>query len=123
MFRGQPVGMCGYIDALKWDKLSDAQRDALLKKALAGPVDKVANTIDPVDGRRIDPVSVRDYLIRVHRGYRLGFVTGWTAATWDRLSIAEKDVRLRAVLPSTAGQSPPLRRIERAPLPARYLVY
>ena len=98
-FRGQRVGFCSYVDGLKWDRLSDAQRDASLKKALAGPVNKVANTIDPIDGQRVDPVSVHDDLIRVWRGYRIGLRRTWCLQRWDRLSPAEKDARVRAILP------------------------
>jgi hypothetical protein len=107
MFRGQPVGFCGHVDRQKWDRLSDAQKNVLLTKALAGPVHKVVNTIDPIDGRRIDPVSVADDRIRVYRGYPLGFARAWTLRRWDRLSTTEKDALLRAVLPSTAGAAPP----------------
>lgn len=124
IFRGQPVGFANNMNRRKWDKLSDAEKDALLKTALAGAVDKVVNALDPVDGRRIDPVSVPDDLIRVYRGYRLGFSRQWTRRRWDRLSTAEKDARLRAVLPGLPGELPPASPVPgQVPEPMPYRMY
>jgi hypothetical protein len=124
VFRGQPIGFADGTNGARWERLSDAQKDALLKKALAGAVDKVVNALDPIDGRRIDPVSVPDDLIRVYRGYRLGFDMHWTCRRWDRLTTAQKDAALRAVVPGLPGELPAPPPVPRGlPRPMPYPMY
>lgn len=107
LFRGQPVGFCGFRDRRKWDRMDDAQRAALLAKALAGPVAKVDNTLCPIDGGRIDPVSIDDRFIREYRGYRIGFCRYSCGRQWDHRTPAERDAALRAVLPPVGAGLPP----------------
>lgn len=110
MHRGRSVGFDNRDCRRKWDRLSMAERDTKLEQALSNP-GKVVNTICPIDGWRVDPISVPPSLIRMWRGRAVGLDKWDCRRRWDALSPAEKDAKLEAVAPEGGSKAP------RAPAP------
>jgi hypothetical protein len=83
----------------------------LQKAAAEGPLQcglcpvniKAVNVRCPIMGTVIDPEKVPDNLVRWYKGQKVGFCCGGCPAAWDKLSDAEKDAKLAAVLPTTAS--------------------
>ena len=88
----------------KAEALAELQKvKALLAKcqeqcraATAGQA-KFANDRCPVSGLTIDPAKVTDTLVREYKGQRVAFCCGSCPAAWDKLTDAQKDVKLQAV--------------------------
>ncbi len=60
---------------------------------------KVVNDVCPIMGTKIDPTKVPDALTREYKGQKVGFCCSDCPPAWDALSDAQKDAKLRAVLP------------------------
>ncbi len=59
---------------------------------------KVVNTICPIEGGAVDPNTVPDSLTREFKGQKVGFCCAGCPAVWDKLSDAEKEAKLKAVM-------------------------
>lgn len=59
---------------------------------------KVVNSACPITGKKIDPYDVPDNLIREFRGEKVGFCSPNCPPAWDKLSDAEKQAKLDAVM-------------------------
>jgi hypothetical protein len=68
---------------------------------------KVVNNRCPMTGTPIDPNNVPASLTRDYKGMKVGFCCGPHPAAWDKLSDAEKDAKLAAVMtpPGSAGSN------------------
>ena len=66
--------------------------------AAKAPEAKVVNARCPIMGNAIDPDKVPASLTREFKGQRVGFCCPDCPAAWDKLSDAEKQAKLQAVL-------------------------
>ena len=74
-----------------------AKCQEMCRAATAGQA-KFANDRCPVSGLAIDPAKVTDALVREYKGQRVAFCCGSCPPAWDKLTDAQKDVKLQAVL-------------------------
>jgi hypothetical protein len=97
------------IKALENDQKAEALAElqkvkALLAKcqekgsAAATAEPKYANDRCPISGLAIDPAKVTDSLVREYKGQRVAFCCGSCPAAWDKLTDAQKDAKLQAVV-------------------------
>ena len=56
------------------------------------------NNLCPITGTPIDPNNVPDSKVRYYKGMKVGFCCGGHPEIWDKLSDAEKDAKLAAVM-------------------------
>lgn len=59
---------------------------------------KVVNTKCPIEGGTVDPNKVPDSLTRDFKGQKVGFCCAGCPDQWDKLSDADKESKLKAVL-------------------------
>ena len=72
-----------------------ASFEAAMDKAAGTPTGGFANTKCPIMGSPIDPAKVTPDLVRVYNGKKIGFCCAGCPARWDKLTDAEKEVKLR----------------------------
>jgi len=99
---GQRVGFCSTECVPAWDKLSASEKDAKLKKGLL-----IVNTFCPMTNRHsIDPNKVPDSQTLIYKGQKVGFCSNQCLLDWDKLSVAQKDAKLKKVLPVANSSCP-----------------
>jgi len=106
-YKGKKIGFCCAGCPGKWDKLSDAEKDAKLAK-LDGQTPaptptpmQVDNTTCPIMGKKLsDRKAVAAKLVREHKGKKVGFCCAGCLPKWDKLSDAEKDAKLGGKTPA-----------------------
>lgn len=86
-------------------------REALAKMqammAEAPPAGKFANARCPIMGSPIDAAKVPENLTRQYKGMNVAFCCGGCPAAWDKLTDAEKDAKLEAVMTTTTAPAAP----------------
>ena len=100
--KGLRVALCSKDCVAAWNKLSEGDKDAKLSAVLMKPV----NARCPVSD---DPVAAKPAVdtVREFKGQLIGFCCNMCPKTWDKLSDAEKEAKLKAVMP---GKMPSPRR-------------
>jgi len=92
---GQRIGFCSTECIPTWDKLSASEKNAKLKKVL-----HIVNTFCPMTSwQSIDPNKVPDTQILIYKGQKIGFCSNQCLSGWYKLSTAQKDAKLKKVLP------------------------
>ena len=81
LFKGMKVGFCCGDCLGPWGKLSEAEKEAKLKKVLP-----IVNTACPVTGKTIDPAQTPENLTRLYSGCKIGFCCPMCPGAWDKLS-------------------------------------
>jgi len=100
------------IEAVKDGRTQDAL--AALAKARAAVAEahktlvaavkpRVVNAKCPIMGSKINPSKVPAKLLRTFNGRTVGFCCAGCPAAWDKLTVAQKQAKLQAVLPKTPG--------------------
>jgi hypothetical protein len=60
----------------------------------------------PIMGRKIDPAKITPALTRTFKGKKLALCCAGCAPKWDKLSAAQKDVKLKALVPAKVKHDP-----------------
>ena len=93
-YKGKTIGFCCAPCGPKWDKLADAEKDALMAKMFAAPAPAgaaaVINTQCPIMGGKVDPATVPANLVREFGGKKIGFCCAGCPPKWDLLTDDKK---------------------------------
>jgi hypothetical protein len=68
------------------------------------PAAKAVNTVCPIEGGKVDPAKVPAELTREFKGQKVGFCCPDCLPVWDKLSDAEKEAKLAAVVKPAASK-------------------
>jgi len=80
---------------------------AALKQSIERPMKmRMANTRCPMTGMTIDPMKVPESQTRMCKGMKIGFCSSDCLVAWDKLSDAEKDAKLKEVMPAVNVSCP-----------------
>ena len=60
----------------------------------------IVNSICPILGGKVDPNAPAE-LTRMYKGHKVGFCCGGCPAEWDKLTDAQKDAKLREMMPAS----------------------
>jgi hypothetical protein len=89
MYKATRIGFCCEVCMGKWDKMTDAEREPLVKAAMGENLVEIANPKCPVMGTEME-ATAPEKMTRMYKGMRLGFCCEVCLGKWDKMSDAER---------------------------------
>jgi hypothetical protein len=97
MYKGQRVGFCCGTCLKKWDAMNDADREATFKTAMGTNPVEIVNAKCPIMGTEMEKTAPEN-MTRMYQGQRVGFCCDKCLQEWDKMSAADRDAKLKAVM-------------------------
>jgi len=97
MYKGQRIGFCCEVCLGKWDRMTDAEREPIVKQAMGENLVEITNPKCPVMGTDMEATAM-EKMTRMYKGQRIGFCCEVCLGKWDRMTDAERNPIVRKAM-------------------------